>query len=170
MTRHFQQRTFVASACIALVVSMPIYAVVINPHGLGQVLVYPYYTVNGNNSTLLTLINSSTDTKAVKVRFLEGYNGRLSMEPKMVCSFSVSALAAPLRNVAANSFTSARLSDLMSRPRRPALPSVMPQPVSLVLDANSRSSARPRNGSSSPVCQTNVHAVPLPSRSRIRSA
>ncbi|MBS0514070.1 MAG: hypothetical protein JSS16_01150 [Proteobacteria bacterium] len=76
MTRHFQQRTFVASACIALVVSMPIYAVVINPHGLGQVLVYPYYTVNGNNSTLLTLINSSTDTKAVKVRFLEGYNGR----------------------------------------------------------------------------------------------
>ena len=35
---------------------------------------------------------------------------------------------APERNVAAKSLISARLSDLIMRPRRPALPSVMPQP------------------------------------------
>ena len=54
------------------------------------------------------------------------------MGPKMVCCFSVRALAAPDRNVAANSLMSARLSDLMTSPRRPALPSVMAQPDWLV--------------------------------------
>ncbi|MBS0582735.1 MAG: hypothetical protein JSS42_06485 [Proteobacteria bacterium] len=52
------------------------HAVFLNPGGLGQVLVYPYYTVNGNNTTLLTLVNTTSQAKAVKVRFLEGYNGR----------------------------------------------------------------------------------------------
>ena len=52
------------------------HAVFLHPGGLGQALVYPYYTVNGDNITLLTLLNSSADAKAVKLRFLEGYNGR----------------------------------------------------------------------------------------------
>jgi len=51
-------------------------AVNINPDGLGQVLIYPYYTVNAGNTTLLSVVNTSEDAKAVKVRFLEGKNSR----------------------------------------------------------------------------------------------
>ncbi|MDX1461215.1 MAG: hypothetical protein R3348_09190, partial [Xanthomonadales bacterium] len=51
-------------------------AVNLNPDGLGQVLIYPYYTVNGGNSTLLSVVNTSEDAKAVKVRFLEGQNSK----------------------------------------------------------------------------------------------
>jgi hypothetical protein len=57
-------------------------AVMINPNGLGQVLVYPYYTVrNGYNvgdvhlapfNTLLSIVNTTNSTKSVKVRFREG--------------------------------------------------------------------------------------------------
>jgi hypothetical protein len=51
-------------------------AVNINPDGLGQVLIYPYYTTNGGNQTVLSVVNTSDDAKAVKVRFLEGQNSR----------------------------------------------------------------------------------------------
>ncbi len=51
-------------------------AVNINPDGLGQVLIYPYYTVNGGNSTLLSVVNTTGEAKAVKVRFTEGQNTR----------------------------------------------------------------------------------------------
>jgi len=56
-------------------------AVGLNPNGLGQVLIYPYYTVqadaagNAYNS-LLSVVNSTASAKAVKVRFLEGKNSR----------------------------------------------------------------------------------------------
>jgi len=56
-------------------------AVNLNPDGLGQVLIYPYYTVNsnspGNNlQTLFSVVNTTDQGKAVKVRFVEGYNSR----------------------------------------------------------------------------------------------
>jgi hypothetical protein len=51
-------------------------AVNINPDGLGQVLLYPYYTVNNDQNTLLSVVNTTNVGKAVKVRFLEGYNSR----------------------------------------------------------------------------------------------
>ena len=51
-------------------------AVNINPDGLGQVLIYPYYTTNGGNNTLLSVVNTSEDAKAVKVRFMEGQNSQ----------------------------------------------------------------------------------------------
>jgi hypothetical protein len=51
-------------------------AVNLNPDGLGQVLIYPYYTVRGGNGTLLSVVNTHNEGKAVKVRFLEGYNSR----------------------------------------------------------------------------------------------
>ena len=51
-------------------------AVNINPDGLGQVLIYPYYTVNEGNATLLSVVNTTDSVKAVKVRFLEGRNSR----------------------------------------------------------------------------------------------
>ncbi len=49
-------------------------AVNVNPDGLGQVLLYPYYTVNGGNATLISVVNTTERDKAVKVRFLEALN------------------------------------------------------------------------------------------------
>jgi hypothetical protein len=51
-------------------------AVVLNPRGTGQVLIYPYYTVNAGFGTLLSLVNSTPEGKALKVHIREGYNGR----------------------------------------------------------------------------------------------
>ena len=50
------------------------HAVNLNPDGLGQVLIYPYYTVNGGNSTVVTVVNTTDAVKAVKVRFVEALN------------------------------------------------------------------------------------------------
>jgi hypothetical protein len=52
-------------------------AVTLNPRGLGQVLIYPYYTVNAGFGTLLSIVNTTPHGKALKVRFHEGYNGRV---------------------------------------------------------------------------------------------
>ncbi|MCR6702562.1 MAG: hypothetical protein NVV68_16050 [Dokdonella sp.] len=51
-------------------------AVDLNPDGLGQVLLYPYYTVEKGQQTYLSVVNTTSRGKAVKVRFLEGYNSR----------------------------------------------------------------------------------------------
>lgn len=51
-------------------------AVDLNPDGLGQVLLYPYYTVNKGQDTMISVVNTADVGKAVKVRFLEGYNSR----------------------------------------------------------------------------------------------
>ena len=54
-------------------------AVNVNADGLGQVLIYPYYTTQGLASaanaqyvSLLSVVNSTASAKAVKVRFIEG--------------------------------------------------------------------------------------------------
>jgi hypothetical protein len=51
-------------------------AVNINPDGTGEVLLYPYYTTNGGNMTLLSVVNTSDNAKAVKVRFMESENSQ----------------------------------------------------------------------------------------------
>ena len=74
-------------------------AVNLNPDGLGQVLLYPYYTVNIHQQTLLSVVNTTSVGKAVKVRFLEGYNSRevldfnLFLSPFDVWTAAVFALA-----------------------------------------------------------------------------
>lgn len=50
-------------------------AVSLSTDGTGQVLILPYYTVNGGNSTLLSLRNSTDAVKAVRITFREGRNG-----------------------------------------------------------------------------------------------
>lgn len=44
--------------------------------GLGQVLVFPYYTTRAGWNTLINVTNTSNHVVAVKVRFHEGYNSR----------------------------------------------------------------------------------------------
>lgn len=59
-------------------------AVHVNPDGTGQVLIYPYYTVRsatsgaatGQYNTYISVTNTTSAYKAVKVRFLEGKNSR----------------------------------------------------------------------------------------------
>ncbi len=59
-------------------------AVNVNPDGLGQALIYPYYTVNGTGTggtvapynSLLSVVNSTASGKVVKVRFIEGRASR----------------------------------------------------------------------------------------------
>ncbi|MDX1626138.1 MAG: hypothetical protein R3323_06460, partial [Wenzhouxiangellaceae bacterium] len=51
-------------------------AVNLNPDGLGQVLLYPYYSARGGNDTLISVVNTTADAKSVKVRFLEALNSR----------------------------------------------------------------------------------------------
>jgi len=80
-------------------------AVAVNPDGLGQVLIYPYYTVRtiptglvGSDAaynSLFSVVNSTGSVKAVKVRFLEGKNSRevldfnLYLSPKDVWTAAV---------------------------------------------------------------------------------
>ena len=55
-------------------------AVALNPRGIGEALVYPYYTVNGGQDTLVTVDNVSDIGKAAKVFIREGANGRVVMD------------------------------------------------------------------------------------------
>ena len=79
-------------------------AVSVNPDGLGQVLIYPYYTTQDKIlgvspfSSLLSVVNSTTSTKAVKVRFNEGRNSKevldfnLFLSPRDVWTAAVLAM------------------------------------------------------------------------------
>ncbi|MDO8862520.1 hypothetical protein Q6D67_12485 [Haliea sp. E1-2-M8] len=51
-------------------------AVFVNTEGHGQALIYPYYTVEGGHDTYINLVNTTNDTKAVKVRFVEAMNSQ----------------------------------------------------------------------------------------------
>lgn len=51
-------------------------AVNLSPTKLGDVLIFPYYTVRDGFQTTLTFINTSNEFLAVKFRFMEGYNSR----------------------------------------------------------------------------------------------
>ena len=73
-------------------------AVNVNPDGLGQALIYPYYTTQGTNApynSLLSVVNSTNSGKVVKVRFLEGRNSKevldfnLWLSPKDVWTAAV---------------------------------------------------------------------------------
>lgn len=51
-------------------------AVHVNSDGLGQVLLYPFYTVEGSQDTYIQLVNTTMAYKAVKVRILESMNSQ----------------------------------------------------------------------------------------------
>ena len=66
----------IAIAAVASAFSLGAHAMVLAPRDTGQVLVFPYYTANGGNNTLIAVANTTDNGKAVKVRFHEGYDGR----------------------------------------------------------------------------------------------
>ena len=61
-----------ALACLAL----PAQAMNVSQQGLGQVLLFPYYTVRNGYDTLLSVTNTSANTVVARVRFREALNGR----------------------------------------------------------------------------------------------
>lgn len=74
MQRNTSLRALAVS--IALAAHPAAAAVHVSPDGQGQVLLFPYYTVNANNNTMISLANHTAEVKAVKVRFREAMNGR----------------------------------------------------------------------------------------------
>lgn len=70
-------------------------AVEVNHEGIGGALLYPLYSVQGDNTTVLSVTNTSDDYKAVKIRFVEGQNSaevldfHLYMSPQDVWSGSL---------------------------------------------------------------------------------
>lgn len=58
-------------------------AVHLDPRGSGQVLLFPYYTVNKQQQTYVTVVNTGNRAKIAHVAFREGYNGRSVMDFKV---------------------------------------------------------------------------------------
>lgn len=67
-------------AAAGLALSLPSQAMYLNPQGSGQVLLFPYYTVNAGQVTLFTLRNDSDRAKAIKLKWQEAYNGRETLD------------------------------------------------------------------------------------------
>lgn len=65
---------------LALLYGKGAQAVEINPRGLGEVLIFPYYTVTGDYDSYINLVNTSNDYKALKVRLRESMNGAVVLE------------------------------------------------------------------------------------------
>ncbi|WP_114650041.1 hypothetical protein [Pseudothauera hydrothermalis] len=99
-------------------------AVYVNSDGTGQVLLYPYYTVqqteNGQWDTYVHIVNTTDQAKAVKVRVLEGMNSQevldfnLYLSPQDVWTGVIvrTAQGAALRT----SDTSCTVGDIVGRP------------------------------------------------------
>ena len=51
-------------------------AMYINPDKTGSVLLFPYYNAQNGNETSMHIVNTTTDAKAVKVRFMEYVNSQ----------------------------------------------------------------------------------------------
>jgi hypothetical protein len=108
--RSFKQKALFAAltGASALALSAASNAVYINTDGLGQVLVYPYYTVRGGHTTLISVVNTTDRAKAVKVRFLDGKNSaevidfNLFLSPKDVWTGAVIPTAAAAALVTAD--------------------------------------------------------------------
>ena len=103
-------------------------AVNMNPDGLGQVLIYSYYTTNDGNQTILSVVNTTESVKAVKVRFLEGFNSRevldfnLYMSPKDVWVAAISARARAASRATSASFRPSSRANEATPPRNEGWP------------------------------------------------
>lgn len=65
---------------VAAAFAVPAHAVRLDPDGLGQALVYPYYTAQASNgspyNTYVSITNHAPDGKALRVRFREARSGQ----------------------------------------------------------------------------------------------
>jgi hypothetical protein len=61
--------------CLLVLCTFSVSAVHVNHRGLGQVLLVPYYTVNNDLNTLVSVTNPTDTSKAIKINIREGLNG-----------------------------------------------------------------------------------------------
>ena len=75
-------RTIATVALLAIVIALTgtAHAISLNPHGLGQALIFPYYTTNKGQDTLVSVTNDSDSGSMALLRFNEGMNGRYVMD------------------------------------------------------------------------------------------
>lgn len=77
----------VASAVgVAGLASLPAHAMSVASNGLGQVLIYPYYTVKNGFDTVFTVTNTGATTVVAKVRWREALNSRETRDFNIVLS------------------------------------------------------------------------------------
>jgi hypothetical protein len=109
-------------------------AVNLNPDGLGQVLLYPYFTVEKGNQTLISVVNTTNIGKAVKVRFLEGYNSREVLDFNLYLSpFDVwTAAIFDTKNGAGAPNSSTGPATLITRDNSCTVPTIIGRPGSSV--------------------------------------
>jgi len=69
-----------ALALVSCFMAIPAFAVSLNSKGMGQALIYPYYTVNKNQDTLISISNASDAGQVLWVSILEGYAGRPTLQ------------------------------------------------------------------------------------------
>lgn len=84
----------------AVVMSAANAAMYVNDKGMGETLIFPFYSAETGNSTNVNIANTTDGTKAVKVRIIEAQNSKevldfnLYMSPKDHFSFGIMADAA----------------------------------------------------------------------------
>ena len=85
-----------AAAAVTVPASAQMY---VDNGGLGEVLIFPFYSAENGNTTNVNLVNTAAHGKAIKVRFIEGENSQevldfnLYMSPGDHFSMGVSATA-----------------------------------------------------------------------------
>lgn len=71
-----KKKILVTAMLAGLGVASTSQAVFVSPEGTGQVLLFPYYTVQNGFNTSIHVVNTTNQAKAVKVRILEGKNSQ----------------------------------------------------------------------------------------------
>jgi hypothetical protein len=119
MSRH---KFFAALAATgSLAISTPIVAVEVNPDGIGQVLLYPYYTVRNSSAgnalnTLLTVGNTTAHVKSLRVRFREGAVGAPVADLNLYLNAHDMWTGAVIPDAAAGRHSSAPIGHVSCRP------------------------------------------------------
>jgi hypothetical protein len=70
------KKKILSAAVLAALGAGTAQAVNLSTDGTGQGLLFPYYTVQGGEETILSVVNTTDRGKAVKIRFREAYNSR----------------------------------------------------------------------------------------------
>jgi len=84
------------SAAAAVAMSSAQASMYLNERGMGEALIFPFYSAENGNNTLINIANTTGDHKAVKVRILEGENSaevldfNLYLSPEDHFSFAIS--------------------------------------------------------------------------------
>ncbi len=61
---------------LLILISIQTQAIHLSKDDTGQVLIFPYYTVNNDILTILNLVNTTDEAKAIRVRYREAANGK----------------------------------------------------------------------------------------------